>query len=192
MKKIVKRILIVVGILAIVGIGGCVASLAFVGNEVNNEIEKANKVEKVDSTGSSTKSSSEEQTTFKEGETFKLDGLEVTVDSAKFVPAADEYNTPQKGKVLEVTVTAKNASDSNKTISNIDWNISDSSGSTHDYYYGYNDMNLDSEIRPGKSFTGKVYYDVPESDSYELAYTPSFSLSSTEVIIQLSKQDLAK
>jgi hypothetical protein len=41
MKKGIKYTLISVGVIAIIGIGGCVASLAFVGNAVNTAVTDA-------------------------------------------------------------------------------------------------------------------------------------------------------
>lgn len=109
---------------------------------------------------------------YKVGDTINYEGLEVTIVSAELTPPA-EYGEPEKGKVLTVTVDAVNNTDKDAWVENINFSVYDAEGSATDYYYSYDESAISAKLSAGKKVSGKVYFDVPESSSYELIYKPS-------------------
>ena len=57
----------------------------------------------------------------------------------------------------------------------------DADGNKMQEYYGYDEMAISDDINKGKKLSGKLYYDVPKGTSYELIYTPTFSLDNKEI-----------
>jgi uncharacterized Zn-binding protein involved in type VI secretion len=124
---------------------------------------------------------------YKNGETVKVDGLEITITGAKFTDPA-EYSPASKGKVLTIDLATTNTSDTQAFIDSTDFNIYDSEGNQLEAYYGYNDMAISGDVNKGKKLAGKIYFDVPEQGSYELIYTPTFALDSTEIKFEVTPQ----
>jgi hypothetical protein len=125
---------------------------------------------------------------WKVGETISINGLEITITSAKFTPPA-EYSEPEKGKIITLEVTAKNNSDENVYVDNTEFTISDAQGNMHEQYYGYN-YSFSNEVKVGKQYSGKIAFDVPESDYYEIYYEPSFSWDKGEIKFKVTKEEL--
>ncbi|MCY8668823.1 DUF4352 domain-containing protein [Bacillus haynesii] len=114
------------------------------------------------------------------GDTVSVDGMEITIKSAKFTDPT-QYTKAKNGKVLTLEVTAKNSNDEQAFIDNSEFAVYDKDGNKVDDYFGYDEIAISGNVNAGKQMQGKVYFDVPEQDSYELLYTPSFSMDSKEV-----------
>lgn len=138
-------------------------------------------VQKVDdSAGSKTKTEQPGQkeakkTKFKIGETVSIDGMEVTINKVSWgktiagVPA-------QKGKVLRIEGSAKNNAAENGFIDNSEFQVYAGDIKTESYF-GNDDANmLAGELKKGKSAPIVLEFDVPEAESYEIFYEPSFTL----------------
>jgi Domain of unknown function (DUF4352) len=125
---------------------------------------------------------------WKVGETISINGLEITITSAKYTPPA-EYSEPEKGKIITLEVIAKNNSEENVYVDNTEFTISDAEGNMHEQYYGY-DYNFSNEVKVGKQYSGKIAFDVPESDYYEIYYEPSFSWDNGEIKFKVTKEEL--
>ncbi len=123
------------------------------------------------------------------GDTVSVDGMEIQLISAKFVKPA-EYSEPEKGKVLEIEVSAKNNSSDNGFVDDTEFTISDAKGNMHEEYFGF-DYTFSGEVKKGKTMTGKIAFDVPSSTEYELYYEPSFSLkNNAEIKFKLKNSEL--
>ncbi|CAN7653632.1 DUF4352 domain-containing protein [Peribacillus frigoritolerans] len=126
---------------------------------------------------------------YKVGDTVSVDGMEVTIKSAKFVNPA-EYSPSEKGKIIQIEVTAKNNSSANGFIDNTEFTISDKEGNMLEEYYGF-DTSFSGEVKKGKQLSGKIAFDVSESESYEIFYEPSFTLKeNAEIKFDLPKSEL--
>lgn len=150
-------------------------------------------VKQVDKSENTTKATDKKEkkapTFYKIGDTVSVDGVEIKLISAKFVNPA-EYVEPEKGKVLEIEVSAKNNSSDNGFVDNTEFTISDAKGNMHDQYFGF-DNTFSGEIKKGKTMTGKIAFDVPNSKEYELYYEPSFSLkNNAEIKFKLKNSEL--
>lgn len=121
------------------------------------------------------------------GDTVKVDGVEITLTGASFTDPA-EYSPSENGKVLTIDVSVVNSSDSEQLIDNTDFSIYDAEGNKMSDYYGYDDMAISDTINKGKKLQGKLYYDVTEQGSYEVIYTPMFSMDNTEVTFEVTPQ----
>jgi hypothetical protein len=115
---------------------------------------------------------------YKVGDTIQVGDLQITITKASFTNPA-EYSPAKKGKVLTLELATENKGES-AFIDSSDFNIYDKEGNQLDDYYGYNDMAISGDLNKGKKMSGKLYYDVPEADSYELIYEPTFSWSDEE------------
>jgi|SRR5690606_28090331 len=151
-------------------------------------------VKKVDSEGGSSNSEGGEEKApefYKVDETISVDGLEISINSVSW-GKANQYVEPTNGKVLRIEITAKNNSDDNALIDNIDFDLSDSEGTMLEFYFANDDANMfTTEIKTGKQAKGILEYDVSESESFELYYEPSFSFkSNAEVKWLINKEDI--
>lgn len=160
LKKIFIGVSIAVGVLAL----GFIGLIALLFSAVDSEKASAIDEEK--------KQAVVQPKTYKVGDTINYKGLEVTIVSAEFTPPA-EYGEPEKGKVLTVTVDAVNNTDDDAWVENINFAVYDAEGSATDFYYSYDESAISTKLSAGKKVSGKVYFDVPESSSYELIYSPS-------------------
>lgn len=124
---------------------------------------------------------------FKVGDVVDLNGLVVTIKTAKFMPPA-EYSEPEKGKVLQLDVEVVNNRDSSEWVDNTDFNIYDAEGNALDYYYGLDGNDLSADINAGKKLQGTITYDVPEGTNYELIYEPSFSWTEEQITWDIQPQ----
>lgn len=110
---------------------------------------------------------------FKVGETVKIGETELIIKSARFVEG-NQYVPPKKGKVLKLEIEGKNNGGQSWFLTDADFNLYDPSGQKLEQYFGVDDLPLSGEVNQGKSVQGKIYYDVPEVDSFELVYKPNF------------------
>lgn len=137
------------------------------------------KVEKEDSATATEEKAETKNEVFAIGDTVNVNGVELTITKAEFTDPA-EYSESANGKILTLDVDVNNTSDEQTFVSDTDFGLS--LGDTQaDDYYSYDEMALSADLNKGKKKSGKLYYDVEESDTYELIYTPSFSFDDTEV-----------
>lgn len=141
-------------------------------------------VEEVTTDGSNAKETEKkenpEDKVYNVGDVISIDGLEVSIISAEFTNPT-EYGKAEKGKVLTLTVESTNNSDNSAFVDNTDFNIYDVEGNKHDFYYSYDESMISGDINKGKKLTGKLYFDVPEAQEYELIYSPTFSWDDIEI-----------
>lgn len=116
---------------------------------------------------------------FAVGDTVKVNGLEITITNASFTEP-NQYTPANKGKVLTLEVATNNTGDS-AFIDSSDFNLYDAEGNQLEQYFGYDEMAISGDINKGKKLSGKLYFDVPESASYELIYVPTFSMDNKEI-----------
>jgi hypothetical protein len=139
--------------------------------------------------GEVNKNEKQEDKVFKVGDTVDLNGIQITIKSAKFTKPA-QYVESEKGKIITIEVTVKNNKDKNVFVDNTDFSIADSEGNMYEQYFGYDDVTFTSEIKKGKQYSGKIAFDVKESDKYEIYYQPTFSWDDDEVIFEVTKDEL--
>ena len=166
MKKFFKFIMFGIGGLIVLGIvismlgGEDTTTTSSTGTKVGES--EAKQEEKV------------EDKTFKVGDKIDLDGLEVTIASAKYINAS-EYTPATKGKVLRMDVNVTNNTDNKVFFDSSEFNLYDSEGNAMEMYFGGDDLDISGDINKGKKLSGTLTYDVPEGSNYELIYEPTFS-----------------
>lgn len=125
---------------------------------------------------------------FKVGDVVKISGTELVIKSAKLRKGV-KSDPPKKGNILEVAIEAKNKGDLDWNLVDGDFDLYDKNGQELEKYYSIEDENLLSGgVNKGSTVSGKIFYDVPGEDTYELRYYPNF-LQNQEVKfkIELSK-----
>lgn len=110
---------------------------------------------------------------FKVGDVVKIGDTELVVKIAK-LRNGNPYVPPKKGKVIEIEIEGKNQGNQSWFLTNGDFNLYDKAGEKLEEYFAIDDQQLSGEVNQGKSIKGKIFYDVPEADSYELVYKPNF------------------
>lgn len=117
---------------------------------------------------------------YKTGETVEVNGLQITFNSAKFVEA-NEYSKAEKGKVLEIDFSAKNNGKKDAYIGTEELKIADANGNQFKEYVGADNAFMNENVAPGNQITGKMYFDVAESDKYTGTYKPNFTFDEKSV-----------
>jgi hypothetical protein len=146
--------------------------------EVNNEKDD----------GKETKQEEKEKDkVYKVGETVSVNGVEFTINKASFTNP-NQYTAAKNGKVLTMEVTVKNTKKEQVFVDNTEFAIYDKEGNKLEDYFGYDELPLSNDINAGKQLQGKLFYDVPPQDSYELIYAPSFSFDNKEVKFEIVPQ----
>lgn len=130
-----------------------------------------------------------EDKVFAVGDEVQLGDITVKIESASFTDPA-EYSESQNGKVITMDVSVKNQGDETVFVDGTEFSMSTAEGNMVDDYYGYDELELSGEIRSEKQMQGKLYFDVPESDTYELVYEPTFSWSGDEIVWDIPSADL--
>ena len=110
---------------------------------------------------------------FKVGDVVKIGDTELIIKSAEYVKG-NQYVPPKKGKVLKLEIEGKNNGGQSWFLTDADFNLYDPSGRKLEQYFGVDDLSFSGEVNQGKSVQGKIYYDVPKVDSFELVYKPNF------------------
>ncbi|MGE7624820.1 DUF4352 domain-containing protein [Viridibacillus sp. NPDC096237] len=137
-------------------------------------------VEKV-SNGSKTEAKSNKKAeVFKVGDTIKVNGVEITIKKAQFTKPA-QYSEAKNGSVLTLDVALKNTNEESAFIDNTEFQLYDKGDNQMEDYFGYDDLAISKDINAGKKASGKLYFDVKKSKSYELVYEPTFTLDSKEI-----------
>lgn len=139
-------------------------------------------VEKVDN-GSKTEQKAEKKEKkkdeiYKVGDTVKVNGVEITINSAK-LSNGEQYNEPKNGKVLTLNITAKNTSDTQAFVDSNEFNLY--SGDTQQENYFGAKTHISGDLNKGKKLSGVIQYDVKGSGTYEVIYSPTFALDSKEI-----------
>lgn len=179
MKKLLKIAGIILGVLIV----GFIALVIMAPTDEVVEVKTDGSNKKVE------EEQKPEDKVYQVGDVIKINGVEISIVSAKFTNP-QQYVEPTKGKVLTLEVEAVNNSDSQAFIDNTEFNLYDKEGNSLEQYYGYDESAISGDINRGKKLTGKLYFDVPALEAYELIYTPTFSAEDIEIKfnIVLSKQ----
>ncbi|PEY84500.1 hypothetical protein CN349_30870, partial [Bacillus cereus] len=117
MKKLVA---IFTGMLLTVGLTAC-------GDTEVKEVKKDGSVKQEQKKEESNK-------VFSIGETFEVNGLQITFTSANFVEP-NEYTAPEKGKVLEIQFSAKNNGKKEMYFGAEELKLADASGNQFKEYF---------------------------------------------------------
>jgi hypothetical protein len=124
---------------------------------------------------------------FKVGDTVSVNGLEITIKSAAFAEPT-EYSPSVNGKIITLDVAVKNTNKEQAFIDNTEFAIYDNEGNKMEDYYGFDEMALSDDVNSGKQLQGKLYFDVKEQPTYEMIYTPSFTMDSKEIKFEIAVQ----
>jgi len=117
------------------------------------------------------------------GNLVKIGSTQVIIKTAR-LKEGNAYALPKKGKVLELEVEGHNLGNQSWFLSDADFNLYDKTGAKLESYFGFDDLPLSGEVNKGKKVSGKLFYDVPEAESYELIYKPNF-LTDQEIIFNI-------
>ncbi|MCJ0970668.1 DUF4352 domain-containing protein [Mammaliicoccus sciuri] len=103
------------------------------------------------------------------GDKIIVDGLELTVTKAEVVQPDDGYSYSQNGKILKVTYKFKNLEKGKKLIDNSNFQLT-IDDEVQPQFNGMKDNNggFQHQLDKGESKTSYLYYDVAESDKYEV------------------------
>ncbi|VED59174.1 DUF4352 domain-containing protein [Staphylococcus simulans] len=123
----------------------------------------------------------EEMKTFRVGQIVDADGVDVRVVKAEYVNDYEDYEAPNNGKVLKVTLKFKN--------NNSDQVLVDSSaftmnvrGETYPDWIGGDgtDGIFSHQLNQGKTATGTLTFDVPEAKVYTLEMDTYFKTANVK------------
>lgn len=177
------------------GCGGClgvvilivivflvISSLFFKGvdEELNGSKEEQDQISKIASK------------TYKVGDTVKADGIEVTLDSVEEAGNVGEIGTePENGKALKVNFKFKNNNDDQILMDSGDFTIN-VNGEVYEEWFGTDDTNADfsHQINKGKTASGYIYYDVPDSDKYMVEMETMPNLKDIKAKWEIKKSDI--
>ncbi|MCY1048791.1 hypothetical protein [Mammaliicoccus sciuri] len=103
------------------------------------------------------------------GEKIIVDGLEVTVTKAEVVQPDDGYSYSQNGKILKINYKFKNLEKGKKLIDNSNFQLT-IDNEVQPQFNGMKDNKggFQHQLDKGESKTSYLYYDVAESDKYEV------------------------
>lgn len=177
MKKFFKLILMGIGGLVVLGI-----VLAMFGGE-DTSTTTGTKVGESEAK----EEKQEEAKTFKVGDKVDLEGLEITIASAKYIEAS-EYSPSAKGKILQMQVDVTNNTSDKVFFDSSEFNMYDTEGNALEMYFGGDDLDISGDINKGKKLSGTLTYDVPEATNYELIYEPTFSWTEKQITWDITPQ----
>lgn len=103
------------------------------------------------------------------GDKIIVDGLEVTVTKAEVVQPDDGYSYSQNGKILKINYKFKNLEKGKKLIDNSNFQLT-IDDEVQPQFNGMKDNKggFQHQLDKGESKTSYLYYDVEESDKYEV------------------------
>lgn len=145
-------------------------------------VEKVDK-EKTPAASEKKKDEKKKDQVYKIGDTVKINDVEYTIKSAK-LSNGQQYVEPSKGKVLTIDLTATNKSDSKVYISSTEFNLSKGDEQLENYFA--DKAHIGADLNKGKTISGVIQYDVEGPGTYELIYTPTFSLDAKEIKWKIS------
>ncbi|WP_278925317.1 DUF4352 domain-containing protein [Staphylococcus auricularis] len=141
-------------------------------------------IEGVDEELNGTKEEQEEREdtankTFKVGDSIKGDNVTYTLESVEYADtSAEDASEPENGVALKVNLSFKNENDEQVLVDSNDFSIK-VNGENFEEWYGSDDTNegFSHQLNKGNTAKGYIYYDVPDSDNYdlELEAMPEFS-----------------
>ncbi|MED1559952.1 DUF4352 domain-containing protein [Bacillus paramycoides] len=144
------------------------------------EVKEVSKNDAPKQTENKDKKEKNEKKVYKVGDTLEINGLQLTFSSAKFVEP-NEFSPVEKGKVLEIAFSAKNNGKKDAYIGTEELKIADADGNQFKEYFAGDNSFMNDNIVPGNQITGKMYFDVTESDKYIGTYKPSLTLDDKSV-----------
>ncbi|WP_267910624.1 DUF4352 domain-containing protein [Mammaliicoccus vitulinus] len=103
------------------------------------------------------------------GDKIIVDGLEVTVTKAEFVLPDDGYSYSQNGKILKINYKFKNLEKDKKFIDNSNFKLT-IDGEVQPQFNGMKDNKggFQHQLDKGKSGSSYLYYDVVDTDKYQV------------------------
>jgi Domain of unknown function (DUF4352) len=179
----------VIAVIIVAGVAGSFED----GDESENQATKSTK-EAVASVDESADGAEEEKQAEEEnkvntvGDAVEIDdGAMLTLTSAKYINA-QEYVPAENGKVLAIEFELVNNGDDRVYFGAEELSISTPDGTQYDKYFGGDNVFINENVNAGKKINGVVYFDVPESESYEIIYTPNFSLDNKTISFEVSPE----
>ena len=172
MKKILLALIVAVLSVSFVGCGNN-------SSNSNNSSEPSQSESSSKTDNSSSQSNQSETKEYKVGDTISFEGEEITLTNVqRNYNTGNEYSKPASGKeFVKVTVTIKNVSNSNISLSPFDFKIQDSNGSQESLAgesYSLDDQLNSAELIPQGTKTGSMIFEVPKDDAgLKLIYKPN-------------------
>lgn len=107
------------------------------------------------------------------GDTVEINDLTIKLNDANFTDTAGKKD-PENEKILtlNVTITNKERAD-DLLVDNLHFNLANADDEDMDIYYGYEEKAIHGIVPTGESLDGELFYDVNDSEHYQLTYTPS-------------------
>src|SRR5699024_10840434 len=107
------------------------------------------------------------------GDTVEINDVTIKLNSANFTETEGKKD-PENEKVLTLDVTVRNKErEDDLLVDNLHFNLTDADGEKMEIYYGYDENDIHGIVPTEKSLDGKLFFDVNDSDHYELTYTPA-------------------
>jgi Domain of unknown function (DUF4352) len=179
-------------VIAVIIVAGVVGSIED-GGESENQATKSTK-EAVASADESADNTEEEKQAEEEdkvntvGDAVEIDdGAMLTLTSAKYTNAK-EYVPAENGKVLAIEFELVNNGEDRVYFGAEELSISTPDGTQYDQYFGGDNVFINENVNAGKKITDVVYFDVPEAETYEIIYTPNFSLDNKTISFEVSPE----
>lgn len=95
--------------------------------------------------------------------------VSMEIESAEYV-LPEEYEESANNRILKIKVNIKNKGNKPLPISQDDFSLYDGDTKMKEYYSSAKDLLRFQDLDEGKKTSGTLYYEVKESDSYELVY----------------------
>jgi Domain of unknown function (DUF4352) len=173
----------VIAVIIVAGVAGSFED----GDESENQATKSTK-EAVASVDESADDAEEENKVNTVGDAVEIDdGAMLTLTSAKYTNAK-EYVPAENGKVLAIEFELVNNGEDRVYFGAEELSISTPDGTQYDQYFGGDNVFINENVNAGKKITGVVYFDVPEAETYEIIYTPNFSLDNKTISFEVSPE----
>ncbi|PNZ35443.1 DUF4352 domain-containing protein [Mammaliicoccus vitulinus] len=125
------------------------------------------------------------------GDKIIVDGLEVTVTKAEFVLPDDGYSYSQNGKILKINYKFKNLEKDKKFIDNSNFKLT-IDGEVQPQFNGMKDNKggFQHQLDKGKSGSSYLYYDVVDTDKYQVEMDIKPSKKTYKANWNIAKKDI--
>jgi Domain of unknown function (DUF4352) len=180
----------VIAVIIVAGVAGSFED----GDESENQATKSTKEavasvdESADGAEEEEKQAEEENKVNTVGDAVEIDdGAMLTLTSARYTNAQD-YIPAENGKVLAIEFELVNNGEDRVYFGAEELSISTPDGTQYDKYFGGDNVFINENVNAGKKITGVVYFDVPETETYEIIYTPNFSLDNKTISFEVSPE----